>query len=449
MTGILDQVLAATEAGPAVVSEEHDAGTINWVGGVTDPGEMIGCGRYQELRRLAGEGDDAYQERLARLLPALPADHRRRIETAMRAAANRRAGLDTSTGKVAVMVAGKPAWHGLGVNVREATDSATARRLSRTDFAVGKVPLQYVDPVSGLPLAAPGVFGIVRKDTGAMLGHVGRQYKPIQNDEAFDFLDSVIGDFGAQYEAAGSLFGGQRVFMLVHLPKQAFTVGHRDRVEPYAIFTNSHDGSGSARCYPTSERVVCANTLRIAQAKGRQAGISIRHTGDVKARIADARTALGLAVEGFAEFSDKAQALARTPCPDIRHYCDDVLDSVLDVTLADMQKGADLLAAVTAATEADRALEARSFERKIERRQGILDDMLARYESERCGLNGQRGTAWAALNAVTEAADHGKLGGRYVGTDEQRESRRFDSTLSGWADEVKQVAYQHALALAT
>jgi hypothetical protein len=39
-------------------------------------------------------------------------------------------------------------------------------------------------------------------------------------------------------------------------------------------------------------------------------------------------------------------------------------------------------------------LARKSFERKIERRGEILQDMLERYESERCGLNGQRGTAW-------------------------------------------------------
>jgi hypothetical protein len=75
--------------------------------------------------------------------------------------------------------------------------------------------------------------------------------------------------------------------------------------------------------------------------------------------------------------------------------------------------------------------------------------MLNRYESERCGMNGQRGTAWAALNAVTEAADHGTLGGRFQGSENAKASRRFESILSGSSDEVKQVAYQNALALAS
>jgi len=76
-------------------------------------------------------------------------------------------------------------------------------------------------------------------------------------------------------------------------------------------------------------------------------------------------------------------------------------------------------------------------------------DVLPRHESKRCGLNGQRGSAWAALNAVTESADHGQLGGRFVGSEQAKLSRRFESILTGAADEAKQVAYNRALALAT
>ncbi len=50
-----------------------------------------------------------------------------------------------------------------------------------------------------------------------------------------------------------------------------------------------------------------------------------------------------------------------------------------------------------------------------------------------------RGTGWAAFNAVTEAADHGKLGGRYIGNEDEKASRRLESVVDGRADEVKQV----------
>jgi phage/plasmid-like protein (TIGR03299 family) len=405
----LDEMMDAMTAWPVIVCDQHDTGTIDVEARAWDKAE--------------GGGMTV-------------------------AAANRMAALDRSTGKVALVAAGKPAWHKLGVNVRDELNSKDARRLGGLDWEVGKLPLNYVNPITGQHVEAKGAFGIVRQDTGALLGTVGSRYTPIQNADAFDVLDGVLSEYGAKYESAGSLYGGQRVFMLVRLPEQAFDIGHRDHVEAYALFTNPHDGSGVAECFAKSERVVCANTLRIAR-NAKKGGLRIRHTGSIKSRIGDARSALGITCREFERFAEDAAVLAKTPCPDIRHYCNDVLDAVLDVSLADMKKGADVLAAMIDADAAERELAAKSFERKIERRGEILQDMLDRYESERCGFNGQRGTAWAALNAVTESADHGKLAGRFTGTENQRASRRFESILTGAADEAKQVAYRKALALAS
>src|SRR5262249_10838925 len=143
------------------------------------------------------------------------------------------------------------------------------------------------------------------------------------------------------------------------------------------------DGSGAAWCYPTSVRVVCANTFRVSR-KERHKGLSIRHTGNVKDKLAIARQALRFAADSFETFKEAAGVMYHKPV-DIKHYASDVLDAVLEVTQADAIKGADALAATLQVTEAQRALEAKSFERKIERRAEVLEDILNRYESERCG----------------------------------------------------------------
>jgi phage/plasmid-like protein (TIGR03299 family) len=355
--------------------------------------------------------------------------------------------LATANGKISLMVAGDAPWHKLGVNVSITVNSADAIRLASLGWTVSKTELFYTD-ATGTKRKAPGVFGIVRDDTGEMLGDVGTMTRPIQNAEGFEFLDAVIGEFGARYETAGAIYGGKKVWMQVHLPKQAFAVaGGKDKVEPYAIFMNPHDGSGSAQCFALATRVVCANTYRVA-AGSRKGGITIPHFGDVKAKIASAQEALGLAVKGFEDFAEKSKVLAKTPVGNVTHYANDVLDAVLEMTAADAAKETDLWAAVMRATEADRVLAERSFEQKAKARKSILDDVLERYESEKCGIGGIRGTAWAAFQAVTESADHGLLGGRQVGSDAARASRRFESILNGRADEVKQVAYTKALALA-
>jgi phage/plasmid-like protein (TIGR03299 family) len=438
--GLLDTILA-NHGQPQIISENHNTGSINWVKGMSDPGEMIACGAYQELCRMAGEEDEAYQNRIVLLLQQLPEDHRNRIIESCKTAALRRASLEVTNGKINLVVAGKAPWHGLGVNVRDAMSAAQALQLSGTGWQVNKEQLFYVD-AQGVNQPATDAFAIVRQDTGRALGTVGKRYKAIQNAEATEFLDSVIGEFGARYESAGALYAGEKVWFLVHMPKQSFTINGGDKQEPYAIFTNCHDGTGAAYCFPTVERVVCANTFRTAT-KERHKGLSIRHTGNIKDKIASARTALGLAVKGFETYREQAESLYNKPLA-IKNYANDVLDACLEITLADAAKGADVLAAALKVTDAERDLAKKSFEKKIERRGEVLDDILSRYESERCGIGSIRGTAWAAFNAVTEHADHAKIG-KQASDPVVRQSRRFESAITGDSDNMKQTAFQLAL----
>lgn len=441
---LLESVLNATQPqSPVVVSENNDLRSINWVNGLSDPGEMIACGAYQQLRRMSGESDAAYAARLNILMAELPEDVRYKIQFSMQNAAIRRAGLDTSTGKVAVMVAGKAAWHRLGVNVESAVNSADAIRLASLDWQVDKTALRYTDSL-GTVREQKEVYAMVRRDTGAMLGSVGSRYTPIQNSKGFEFLDSVIGSFGAKYETAGAIYGGRKVWMLVKLPDHSFRVNGTDEMTSYALFTNPHDGIGSAYCYPTTERVVCANTFRVSL-QDKNKGIAIRHTGNVDMKIDEAKFALGLSVDSMHRFAKEAESLAQTRLPDAEFYVNDVLNCVLDVTAADCEKGAGLLEQVLKVSGAERKLAERRFARKIEKRGEILTDILNRYESEKNGVAGMRGTAWAGFNAVTEFADHAGVN-RFNGSDDDRESRRFESAVAGDGDDLKQIAFEKALA---
>jgi phage/plasmid-like protein (TIGR03299 family) len=451
MRTLVDEILDTHHSGPAIISEQHDVNQIDLGKSTAD----VMAARAAEIERLRNGGQwDAAEygrsraEQIARLEAANTPAKAAVALADLRQRAIQRAGLDTTGGRVRVMVAGKAAWHKLGVTVAEAVTSAQALRLAGLDWQVEKQPLSYRNPVTGEWVESAESFGVIRQDSGDLLGAVGSRYKPFQNADGFAMLDRVLGEFGARYEAAGSLYGGKRVFMLVRLPGQAFAVGAGDQVEAFALFTNPHDGSGVAECFATSERVVCANTLRVAR-NGQKSGIKLRHTGDLKARVRDAQQALNLTVQEFETFKETADTLTRVKVPSITEYANGVLDAVLEVTQAEAIKGADALAAALKVTEAERLLEAKRLEREIEKRRNVLEDILQRYESGTNGVNGMRGTAWSALNAVTESADHGRLGGRFVGTEQAKASRRFESMLTGEADEAKQVAYQRALTLAS
>lgn len=437
-TGLLDQVLDGTR----VISEQHD---INKLAVELPDFDDDANRRIESISRRGGWDASEYgitrDQAIAQIRSANTPEARDRAVRDIIERAQRRASLDTSTSNVAVMVAGELPWHGLGVLVDKAATSDEAIKLASLDWRAEKLPLYY--EFDGTRRTQDQVFGIVRSDTGQMLGKVGARYQIIQNVDGFDFLDGVLGEYGAHYETAGSIYGGRKVWMLASMPEQRFSVTAGDEIDPYVLFANCHDGTGAAHAFPTTVRVVCANTYRTA-GSDRSKGISIRHTGSVKAKIAFAKQTLGLAANSFIEFRDQAGILASTRIPDVTHYANDVLDAVLDISEIEVRHGADALAAALDVTNLECNLARKSFARKIERRGEVLQDIMARYESERCGVSGLRGTAWSAWNAITEHADHNRLGVQARDM-ETRLSRRFESAISGDADKLKQVAFRKAM----
>lgn len=427
---LLDQIISgSTGTGPEIVSEQHDLNQINVEGWESDIPGTWDAAEYGITR----------DEAIKRWKEATTPEQREKFLAECRQRAINRASLDTSNGRVNVMVAGKPAWHQLGVNVREAVDSLHARQLSGTAYKILRIPHQYT--WNGELRTSNDSYCLVRDDTGAKVGQCGKDYRVIQNDDGYKCLDNLLNEFGAKYVTAGSLYGGKQAWMQCELPQQAFAVNGSDEVIPYVIFTLDHTGSAKDYAYPTAERVVCANTYRVSRGD-RDKGIGLRHTGDIQDKLERTRQALADSVLGFERFHEASEEMTRTPL-EIEPYANDVLDACLEMTAARAAKGADALAAALQATEAQQELARKRFDRQINARKNLLDEILNRYEGERCGINGMRGTAWAGFNAVTETADYAKLG-RESQDRETRLSRRFESNLNGLSDELKQAAYSLA-----
>ena len=58
------------------------------------------------------------------------------------------------------------------------------------------------------------------------------------------FTDELLGQ-GVRYETAGSLQEGKKVWLLAHMPHEYIIAG--ERISPYLLFSNTHDGSGRSR----------------------------------------------------------------------------------------------------------------------------------------------------------------------------------------------------------
>lgn len=123
------------------------------------------------------------------------------------------------------------------------------------------------------------------------MGVVTDRYKIIQNEEAFAFTDSLLGE-GVRYETAGSLMGGRKVWLLAHLPHEYIISG--ERISPYLVFSNTHDGFGAVRVALTPIRTVCSNTLNLALATAKRSW-SMVHTGNIKDRLKETGDTLFLA----------------------------------------------------------------------------------------------------------------------------------------------------------
>lgn len=180
-------------------------------------------------------------------------------------------------------------WHGLGTIVMEAPTSADALRLAGLDWNVVQEPVY-----TGYNELVAGYKANVRSSDRKVLGVVSDRYKVVQNVDAFSFTDGLLGQ-GVRYETAGSLQEGKKVWLLARLPREYIIAG--DRISPYLVFSNTHDGSGSVKVAITPVRVVCNNTLNLALETANRS-FSMVHTGNIQDKIQEAKDTLAMA-EGY------------------------------------------------------------------------------------------------------------------------------------------------------
>lgn len=194
----------------------------------------------------------------------------------------------------------KAPWHGLGTRVMEAPASKEALRIAGLDWRVLQEPIY-----TGTDERVEGYKANIRDSDRKVLGVVTDRYKVIQNEEAFAFTDELLGE-GVRYETAGSLQGGRKVWLLAHMPHEYIITG--ERISPYLLFSNTHDGSGAIRVALTPIRVICQNTLNLALSTAKRSW-SMIHTGDVHQKIDEAKDTLFRAEKYMDELGKEVEAL--------------------------------------------------------------------------------------------------------------------------------------------
>jgi phage/plasmid-like protein (TIGR03299 family) len=207
-----------------------------------------------------------------------------------------------------------PAWHELGTIIEGGTsDIDTVLSAGGIGFDVVRRPVLYQSTLDGPSIMLEDQFVTVREDTGAGLGVVGARYEVLQNRQMFEFLQDLVDRYDVVWDSAGALREGRKVFVSMRLPNTVSidAAGINDQIVPYIAGINSHDGSSQAHAVVSPWRIRCGNTERFA-VRDAFTRWGVRHTRNVRDRIAEARRTLGLSVKYFDNWAAEQEALAQT-----------------------------------------------------------------------------------------------------------------------------------------
>ena len=308
--------------------------------------------------------------------------------------------------------------------------SAVAARMSNLDaWTVSKEPLFWRD-VSGNYKPVAELYGMVRSDIQQAFPGVGvgETYTPFQNYEAFGFLDSLVMDGILRYESAMALQGGKKIVLLARMPS-VDTFAEGDYGLRYIMLSAGHDGNTPIDLLPTSIRVVCANTRRMALQQGHKVTFSIKHTGKTGEQLNKAKAFISQFDKGFTLYREQAALLAQRQV-----HPSQVADYLESLFPSKGEDGHD----------------------KSGRGLTLRDNKVA--EIRRFALNKANtlpsieGSWWGLYNAVTMAIDHGdkftsrgkgdKDGGRAF------EENKFLSLMDGGLATLKDTAFVTACDMA-
>ncbi len=275
--------------------------------------------------------------------------------------------LEIVEGKAQMAYAGDTPWHGLGVKVP--ADLSPDQMLSKAglNWTVGKESI-----ITSGGHSIPDKKALVRSSDNKVLDIVGKDWNPVQNEEAFGFFNDFVMSGDMEMHTAGSLKGGQIVWGLAKV-KESFKVFGNDEVESYLLFTNPHRFGQSVDVRFTPIRVVCNNTLTLSLQQKSQNAVKLNHK---KAFDADAvKDMLGVASFKLQQYKEMAEFLGS------KQFNDKTFSEYLTSLFPSYSKAEG----DTVSKPAQRILEL------VDTQPG------AQYAS---------GSWWSAFNAVTYFTDH-------------------------------------------
>ena len=318
--------------------------------------------------------------------------------------------IDFSNNRSNIAFVGQVPWHGLGQQMQENQPLDIWMQEAGLAWQAEKSPVLFQDK-AGVIHTTDNVM-LYRSDTNYPLGVVTDRYKVVQPQEVLEFYSDLVATQGWKIDVAGSLDNGKRIWALAKTDAEIRVKGTLDAVETYLLLATSFDGTMATVGKFTSVRVVCQNTLSMSLSDNRGARVSVPHS-----RVFNADTVkegLGIYASAAQVFEEKANILASRKMQD-----NEVIQYLKDVLVGKEVKLEDVST----------------------RSANVIKAVFDKYRGAGMGstLTTAEGTAWGALNAITEYITHNAS---------RNTNNRMRSAWFGKGDQITQNAMAEALILA-
>jgi phage/plasmid-like protein (TIGR03299 family) len=277
------------------------------------------------------------------------------------------------------------------------------------DFGVEKVPM-YAEDCVGQP---SGVWGVRKTSSKEILGVVGKNYVPLQNEVAFKPFQGFIDSGFAEIEKGGTFQNDAVVWMQARLKSDPITIVKGDDIQKYILLSHGHNGKMAVRFGFTPVRVICQNTLAMANRDRDSQLIRIKHSTQTELALQDIEKAMDLANATFNKTALDYMLLARK-----------------NITKALFTQYVTKVFSLKNGSETEKTKTSK-----------VLEKMTKLFETGAGqDLSLVRGTYWAAYNAVTDHLTHS------AGYDA---NKRLESSHLGESARINAKALDLALIMAT
>lgn len=286
-----------------------------------------------------------------------------------------------------IAYSGETPWHGIGARLEANSTPEEFLQAANLDWTIDKHPMQVM--IGDRAVKVPNKFALVRSSDEKIMGVSSEAWTPLQNSETLDFMRRYCEAGGAVMETAGGLRDGQIVWGLARLA-HSFEVRPGDKVNGYLLITSPHVVGMAITVRTTTVRVVCANTMAMANSSST---LEFRQNHMKEFNVAAAKAAVETAHENLALAEKRAKTIDK-----FKINLEDAVKKVLvPVFSPPLAANSGFMAA---------PLDINELPKKF---QHIIDSL-----QNGPGAAEIQGTGWSVLNGVTHYCDH--VAGRDSGT---------------------------------